>query len=207
QTQIYLAHKEGAAQSVIVVGNPALPYDATGDYFKSNLMNFSLGGSFNSRLNLNLREDKGYTYGIRSSFIGTKYPGTFSVNASVKKNATDSCLTEIMKEVTNYRNAGIKDEEVTFTKNSYLNSDALKYEAPFQKANFLSRIVRYNLPGDFTVQQDKILNDITKNDMDALAKKYISPDKFVVLVVGNKYYLKSRLEKLGMGKIKEIELE
>ncbi|HKR06730.1 MAG TPA: pitrilysin family protein [Bacteroidia bacterium] len=207
QTQIYLAHKEGAAQSVLMIGNPGLPYDATGDYYKSNVMNFSFGGSFNSRLNLNLREDKGYTYGIRSTFTGTKYPGTFIISASVKKNATDSCLTEIMKEVTNFRNAGLKDEEVTFTKNSYLNSDALKYEAPFQKAGFLSRIVRYNLPGDFTSQQNKILNDLSKNELNDLAKKYISPDKFVVLVVGNKYSIKSKIEKLGLGKVKEIELE
>src|SRR6185436_9831475 len=205
--QVYLAHKADAAQSVIMVGNPGLAYDATGDYYKSNVMNFALGGSFNSRLNLNLREDKGYTYGIRSGFSGTKYPGTFLISASVRKNATDSCLTEIMKEVTNFRNAGLKDDEVTFTKNSYLNSDALKYEAPFQKAGFLYRIVRYNLPADFTAQQTKILNDISKSDLNGLANKYISPDKFVILVVGNKYSIKNKIEKLGLGKVKEIELE
>ena len=207
QTQIYLAHKDAAAQSVLMVGNPGLAFDATGDFYKSNVMNFSFGGAFNSRLNLNLREDKGYTYGIRSGFRGTKYPGTFLISASVKKNATDSCLTEIMKEVTNFRNAGVKEDEVIFTKNSYLNSDALKYEAPSQKAGFLSRIVRYNLPADFTSQQNKILTDLNKNDIDALSKKYISPDKFVILVVGNKYAIKSKLEKLGYGKVKEIELE
>jgi zinc protease len=207
QTQIYLANKDAAAQSVLMIGNAGLPYDATGDFYKSNVMNFSFGGAFNSRLNLNLREDKGYTYGIRSGFSGTKYPGTFTITASVKKNATDSCLTEIMKEVTNFRNEGIKEDEIAFTKNSYLNNDALKYEAPFQKAGFLSRIVRYNLPGDFTSQQNKILTGMTKNDLDALSKKYISPDKFIILVVGNKYAIKSKLEKLGYGKVKEIELE
>lgn len=99
QTQIYLAHKDDASQSVLSIGHGGIPYDATGEYFKSKVANFPLGGAFNSRLNLNLRESKGYTYGIRSQFHGTEYPGAFLVFASVKLSATDSCITEIMKEL------------------------------------------------------------------------------------------------------------
>jgi len=207
QTQIYLSHKDDAAQSVINVGQLGMKYDATGEYFKANAMNFSLGGTFNSRLNLNLREDKGYTYGIRSAFSGTTYPGFFEVSASVRRTATDSCLIEIMKELKNYTANGLNDDEVAFTKNSLLNSEALRYEIPFQKAGFLSRIIEYDLPKNFKDEQAKVLQGMSKTDMNAMAKKYIDPDKMVILVVGNKYLIKDKLEKLGYGKVKEVDLQ
>lgn len=206
-TQIYFSNKDNAPQSVIMIGHTGLPYDATGDYFKSNVMNFSLGGAFNSRLNLNLREEKGFTYGIRSGFQGTKNTGTFIVSTSVRRSATDSSITEIMKELNAYRTSGMKDEEVEFTKNSLLNSEALRYESPYQKANFLSRIARYNLPTDYTQKQAQILKDINKSELNELAKKYLHPDNMVIMVVGNRYLLKDKLEKLGYGKIKDVDLD
>ncbi len=206
-TQIYLSHKDDAAQSIIMIGNPGMAYDPTGDYFKSNVMNYSLGGSFSSRLNLNLREDKAYTYGIRSGFGASKYPGSFTVSASVRRTATDSSITEIMKELTNFRNGGLKEDEIAFTRSSLLNSEALRYESPFQKAGFLSRIIQYNLPKDYNAAQAKILKEISKNELDELSKKYITPDKMVILVVGNKYLIKDKLEKLGYGKVKEVDLD
>ncbi|MFN8143180.1 MAG: pitrilysin family protein [Bacteroidia bacterium] len=206
-TSIYIAHKDNAPQSVLMIGNLGLPYDATGEYFKANVMNFALGGAFNSRLNLNLRENKGYTYGIRSGFQGTKYPGTFTVNASVRGSATDSCITEVMKELKSYKANGLTDDEVNFTRNSILNSEALRYESPFQKANFLARIVQYDLPKDFTLKQAQILKEMSKENMNELAKRYLNPDNMVIMVVGNKYTLKDKLEKLGYGKLKEVDLE
>lgn len=203
---IYVAHKDFAASSVIDVGYAAMPYDYNGEYYKSNIMNYCFGGSFNSRLNLNLREDKGYTYGIRSGFSGTKYPGYFQISASVRRTATDSSLTEIFKEIKNFK-SGLKDDEVAFTKSALLNSEALRYETLFQKAAFLSRIIRYDLPGDYTMTQSKILKDISKDELNALGAKYIDPSKMIILVVGNKYAIKDKIEKLGLGKIKEVELE
>jgi zinc protease len=207
QTQIYLVHKDNAPQSTFVIGNPALAYDPTGDFFKSNVMNFSLGGNFNSRLNLDLRETKGYTYGIRSYFQGSKYPGPYAISAGVRRSATDSSLRDVMKDVIDFRTGGLKDDELSFTKSSYLNSQALRYESPVQKANYLNNILEYNLPKDYNKQQEKVLNEISKAELNDLAKKYISPDKFVILVVGNKYMIKDKLEKLGYGKVKEVELE
>jgi len=207
QTQIYLAHKDDAAQSIIMIGNPGMAYDPTGDYFKSNMMNYSLGGSFNSRLNLNLREDKAFTYGIYSGFNASKYPGAFTISASVRRTATDSSITEIMKEVNKFHDTGLQDDELKFTKSSLLNSEALRYEAPFQKAGFLSRIIQYDLPKDYNVAQSKILKEISKKELDDLAKKYINPDKMIILVVGNKYLIKDKLERLGYGKVKEVELD
>ncbi|MCX6292169.1 MAG: pitrilysin family protein [Bacteroidetes bacterium] len=207
QTQIYLAHKDDAAQSIITIGNPGLAYNPTGDYFKCNAMNYSLGGSFNGRLNLDIRENKAWTYGIYSGFNGSKYPGTFQVSTSIKRTATDSALKEIMQDVIEFRNNGLKEEEVAVTKSSLLNSEALRYESPNQKAGFLSQIIRYNLPKDYTAMQSQVLKGMTQSEMNELAKKYITPDKMVILVVGNKYLIKDKLEKLGYGKVKEIEVD
>jgi len=207
KTQIYLAHKDDAAQSVIFIGQPGLKYDANGEYFKAKVSNFPLGGAFNSRLNLNLRESKGYTYGIRSGFEGSEYPGAFYVFASVRLSATDSSLREIMNELNGYTKNGITDQELASTKSSMLNSDILKYETPEQKASFLAQIARYNLSRDFTQKQSALLKEITKDEVNSITRKWIQPDKLCVLVVGNKYMIKDKLEKLGYGKVKEVELE
>lgn len=207
KTQIYVADQQGAVQSVIMVGKPGLPFDATGEFFKANVMNFPLGGSFNSRLNLNLRENKGFTYGIYSGFSGSKYPGTFTITASVRRNATDTAITEIMKEIKNFRNDGLKDDEVTFTKNSILNSEALRYEGTYAKAGFLSQISEYNLPRDYATRQMEIMKGMTKQELNDLAKKHLDADRMVILVVGNRYLIKDKLEKLGFGKINDVKLD
>lgn len=206
-TTVYLAHKENAAQSVVYIGHPAMKYDATGDFYKCSLMNFPLGGAFSSRLNLDIRESKGYTYGIRSGFDGDKYTGNFSIRSSVKRSATDSSLTAIMKDWNEYKAKGMTEEELTFTKNSILNGEALKYESQFQQASYLSRIIEYDLPADFSQQKQQILRDATLGDMNGLAQKYLHPENSVILVVGNKYVLKDKLEKLGYGKVKEVSMD
>ncbi len=206
-TQIYIAHIDFAKTSVIDFGYPSMPYDYNGEYFKSNVMNHPLGGNFNSRLNLDLREDKGLTYGINSFFRGSKYPGMYDINTSVRRTGTDTAIAEIMKIVKEFKVNGITDEEVAFAKQSRLNGEALRYETPNQKAGFLSRIVDYDLPKDYSEVQEKILKDITKEELNGLVKKYINPDKMIILVVGNKYALKGKLEKLGLGKVTDVELD
>lgn len=201
---IYLVHKAGP-QSIILMGHHGLKYDVTGDYFKSQVMNYVLGGAFNSRLNLNLRENKGYTYGIRSGFNGNDTDGSFTISASVKSEATDSSLTQIFLELNNYLKEGITEEELIFTKNSIANSDALKYETARQKAGFLSRIQRYNLDQNYTTIQRDILQSLTSADINALANENIDKDNLVIVVVGNKYKLKDLLAPFG--KVTELKLK
>jgi len=163
EQQFFICNKPAAPSSVIMMGNTSIKYDATGDYYKNRIANFVFGGNFNSRLNLNLREDKGYTYGIRSGFSGDKYTGTYLISSSVKRIATISSIAEISKEYNKYVTEGITDKELEYTKNSLLNEEALKYEAPNQKASFLSNIVRYDLDKDFTSKQNQLLKNITKD--------------------------------------------
>ncbi|MES2780494.1 MAG: pitrilysin family protein [Bacteroidota bacterium] len=198
QTQIYIVDKYKAAQSELRVGYRALPYDYNGKFFKSTVMNFPLGGNFNSRLNLNLREDKGFTYGIRGGFQGTKAYGSFTVSAGVRATSTDSSLKEIFYELNKYRETGISQEELSYTKKALSQGDALRYETPFDKAIFLGQIARYDLPVDYISQQNSILQAITKAEVDELAKEMLPIDKMVIVVVGDKEKIMKSLEKLEL---------
>jgi zinc protease len=197
KAKIYLVDQPKAAQSEIRIGYPAMAFDATGEYFKAGLMNYNLGGSFNSRINLNLREDKGYTYGARSGFSGDLGWGTFVASAGVKATATDSSVVEFMKEINKFRNTGMTDAELAFLKSSIGQRDALRYETGFQKAGFLGQIAKYNLPVDFTKKQSEIIKSITKTELNTLAKKLLKPESAYILVVGDKALIKPGLEKLG----------
>ncbi|MFL5753039.1 MAG: M16 family metallopeptidase [Bacteroidia bacterium] len=195
EPQFFIYNKTAAPSSVIMMGYPSIKYDATGDFYKNRIANFIFGGNFNSRLNLNLREDKGYTYGIRSSFTGNKYNGEFLISSSVKRHATAASLAEISKEFRSYQENGITDKELEFTKNSLLNEEALKYEAPYQKASFLSNIARYNLDKDFTAKQNQILKSITKEEVNAQIKKYFDMNKLTTVIAGDKGMIETQLEK------------
>lgn len=197
KTKIYLVNKDKAAQSEIRIGYLAMPYDATGDYFKSSIMNFMLGGAFNSHINMNLREDKGWTYGARSGFQGSKFVGPFTAAAGVKADKSDSSVVEFIKEMRNYMNQGITEEELAFTKSSMSQSEALKYESPFAKAAFLKRMLDYDLKPDFVEKQAEILKSITKQEIDKLANDKLVLDNMIITVCGDKEKIAEGLSKLG----------
>lgn len=197
-TKIYLVDKVSAPQSEIRVGYmTGLAYDATGEYFKTTLMNYTLGGAFNSRINLNLREDKGWTYGARSFFSSDNVNGEFTASAGVRANATDSAVVEFLSEIKSFQEDGISDEELTFMRNSIGQRDARQYETPFQKAGFLSTIIRYDLADDYVDDQAEIIRTITKEEINALAKKHLNLDNAYILVVGDAASHKEKLKALG----------
>ncbi len=197
KTKIYFVDKKNAAQSEIRIGYIALPYDATDEFYKSTIMNFSFSGAFNSRTNYLLREIKGWTYGTRGAFSGTKYPGAYSLSGGFKANTTDSTLVEFFKEFKKYTESGISDEELTFTKNAMAQSDALKYESPLQKLGFIKRVLDYDLPKDYVAQQTSILNAITRSELNELAKKRLPYNNMVIVVVGDKATNFEKVKKLG----------
>ena len=197
-TRVYMVDVPKAAQTEFRVGyNTGLKYDATGEFYKARLMNYALGGGFNGRLNINLREDKGWTYGARSAFTADKHSGEFVFSSGIKANATDSALSEVMRELKTYSKSGITEDEVTFMKNSLGQRDALSYETGFQKAGFIGQILEYNLPPDYVDQQNKILANMTKAEIDALAKKWIDTSKMNILLVGDKAKTEEGVKKLG----------
>ncbi|WP_240731545.1 M16 family metallopeptidase [Hymenobacter radiodurans] len=205
KTKLYFVNKDGAAQSEIRIGYLALPYDATGDYYKAYLSNYILGGAFNSRINLNLREDKGYTYGARSGYSGSRYAGPFTAAAGVRADATAASVKEFVKEIEDYRKTGITDEELAFLKSSVGQSDARLYETGQQKAAFLGRLLEYDLTPDYLKKQTEILQNFTKEDVKASAEKYLPLESMVLVVTGDKQQL-PELQKLGYEVI-ELDLD
>lgn len=207
KTKIYFVDKKSAPQSEIRIGYMTdLPYDATGDYFKNNIMNFAFAGAFNSRVNYLEREIRGFTYGVRGGFSGgNKYAGPYTISGGFRANATDSTIMDIMTELKKYADSGIKDDELNFAKNAMAQADALKYESPFQKLGFVKRILDYNLPKDYVKQQADILKSITKDDINARAKKYLPYNNMAILIVGDKASNFDKVKALGY-EVTELDL-
>ncbi len=187
KTRVYVVDVPKAAQTEFRVGYvTGLKYDVTGEFYRAGLMNYILGGAFSSRLNLNLREDKAWTYGARSGFTASKYSGSFTFSSGIRADATGGALTEILKELTTYAKSGITADELAFTQSALGQRDALLYETPLQKAGFIRRIMDYDLPADFVDTQNKILATMPKSEIDRLAAKWVKTDAVNILLVGDK---------------------
>jgi len=207
KTKIYLVDVPKAAQTEFRVGTPTnLLYDATGEFYKLGLVNYSIGGDFNSRLNLNLRENKGWTYGARSSFSGNEYSGDYTFSSGIRADATDSALVEVIKEIKNYAATGITEDELAFMKMAIGQRDALAYETGGQKAGFVGRILQYNLPANFVTTQSAILKNMKKAELDVLAKKWLDVNKMNILLVGDKAKILPGLQKMGY-EIVELDVD
>ncbi|MCG8507458.1 MAG: insulinase family protein [Sphingomonadales bacterium] len=201
---IYLVDKPGAAQSQIRIGKRALTFDATGEYYRAGLMNHALGGFFSSRININLREDKGYSYGARSYFYGDADSGSFTATAAVRPDATGPALTEFYKEIGAYAAKGITAEELAFTKSAVGQADARRYESRNQKLNLLANLQIHDLDSEVIDEQQEILAGITKQDIDVLAAKHLNLEEMVTVVVGDKETILPGLAELGLP-IKELD--
>jgi zinc protease len=205
KTKIYLVNKDNAPQSEIRIGYLALPYDATGDFYKDNIMNYPLGGAFSSRLNLFIREQKGYTYGIRSSFDGNHSAGPYVVSAGVRANVTDSSIIDVLDILKKYRDKGITKKELEFTKSALEDREALRYETNVQKARYMERMVEYNLSDNYVNDQLSALKKLKTKDINNLAKKYLPMDNMVIVVVGDANKLRDKLSKLGYDVIDYVD--
>ena len=194
---LYFIDKPGAAQSEIRIGNRSLPFDATGEQFRMGLMNYPLGGAFNSRINLNLREDKGYTYGARSFFSGQEERGFYRASAGVRTDSTAASIVEFVKEISAYQKNGITSDELAFTKSAIGQRDARSYETPGQKLGFLSRMMTYNLKPSFIDEQNKILAGMTQEEVNGLAGKHLNLDDMIMVVVGDKATVYDEVKALG----------
>jgi zinc protease len=198
KTTVYMVDVPKGAQTEFRVGYPIdMKYDPVGDYYKAYLANYILGGAFNSRINLKLREDKGWTYGARTAFDVDQNAALFLFSSGIKAEATDSALVEVMNDMKEYLSKGMTDDELKFLKSAVGQNDALRYETNNQKAAFIRRILQYNLPTNYMEAQIKLLNSVTKDDLNKISKKYIQPDKMNVLVVGDKEKILEGIKKLG----------
>lgn len=197
KSRLYFVDMPGAKQSQIRIGYLALPYTHP-DYYAATVMNYKLGGSFNGILNLILREEKGYTYGARSAFIGTSVPGPFVAYAGVRSNATLESVQIFKDEMAKYR-LGLADEDFAFTKSALLNANALRFETLGALRGMLDQIALYGLPFDYIKQQERTVAEMSKARHQALAQQYVDPERMIYLVVGDAATQLEGLKQLGWG--------
>ena len=194
---IYFVDVPGAKQSVIQIGNLS-PVRTDPDYDAIQTMNYKLGGSFSGVLNMILREEKGFTYGARSSFSGNNLYGTFTASSSVRSNSTLESMEIFKGEMLKYRE-GISQEDLTFTKNALMKSNAREFETMYSRLGMLEDISMYGLPFDYITKQQEVTEAMTLEQHKQLAQKYIQPDKMYYVVVGDAATQLEPLKSLGLG--------
>ena len=203
--KIYLVDKPGAPQSIVRFVRQGLPFDATGETYLTQLANFNLAGNFNSRLNQNLREDKGYTYGASGYLAANREVGAIVFSAQVRADATLASIREFENELNEYSISGMNDDEMKFLRLAVGQQDALKYETPSQKAQLLSSILAYSLDEDYLKQRNEIVETVEKSTLDKLSAKWFNPDDYQIIVVGDAKSLAPQLESLQIP-IEELEI-
>ncbi len=203
--EVFLVDKPCAAQSEIRIGRVGVPR-LTDDYYTLVVMNTILGGSFTSRLNQNLREDKGYTYGAYSYFDFSEMAGPFMAGAGVQTDVTDAALSEFMKELNGILEP-VPEDELDRARN-YV---ALRFPSRFQTvagiAGQLTELELYDLPaGYFNEYVERILA-VTQEDVLRAAQKYIVPDQMAIIVVGDAATIEEGIRAMELGPVHVMSVE
>jgi len=203
--KIFIIDKPEAAQSIVRIGHFGQSRKSP-DYFPITLMNTILGGSFTSRLNYNLREVNGFTYGARSYFIMGKDVGPFIALSSVQTNSTSQSIKEFFNEFIKIKE-NVTDEEVIGAKNYLALGYPNNFESISDYASQLALLVSLDLPIDSFINYTKNINNVTKDEIVNSAKKYIDTKNIVVVVVGDKEKVIENIENLELGEINELTIE
>ena len=149
------------------------------DFYLAEVMNYKLGGSFSGNVNLILREEKGYTYGARTGFNGSKIKGTFKASSSVRTNTTGESVSIFKEEIADYKN-GVSQEDLDFTKNAMIKSNARRFETQFSLLGMLQEMSTYNLPADYIAEEEDFISAMTLEQHKQLANKYLDETKMAV---------------------------
>lgn len=198
-TTVYLIDKPGAAQSSFRIATVGVPR-STRDYFALTVMNTILGGSFTSRLNNNLRETKGYTYGARSQFDMRRAAGPFIASAEIVAAKTDSALIEFMKELTAIRQS-VPPEELSKAKRYLQLQLPSDFETTQQIAGALVPVAMYGLPLDYYNNYVQNIEAITPADVERVARQYVNPGSLAVVIVGDRKSIEPTLKAVNIGPI------
>ena len=197
-SKIYFYDVPGAKQSVIRIGYPALAA-TDADFYPVQIMNYRLGGGgFASQLTQQLREGKGYTYGINSSFNGSVNKGPFTVSSGVRSNVTFESVS-LIKEILSQYGKNFTENDLEVTKGYLIKSNARAFETLSSKLQMLYEISNYNYADDYAKQQEKIVKNSTIDAIKKLSEKYLNADKMIYLVVGDAETQLIKLEQIGFG--------
>lgn len=198
KSQVYFYDVADAKQSVIRFGYPALA-QTDKDYYPAVVMNYILGGGgFASRLTQELREGKGYTYGITSNFSGTRSPGAFTIASGVRTNVTLESAQLIKSILQDYPKT-FSEKDLATTQGFLIKSNARTFETADAKLNMLDTIGKYGWKFDYVKGREQIVKAMTLQQIKDLSLKYLNPDKMIWLVVGDAKTQLPRLKELGFG--------
>ncbi|MEX2584519.1 MAG: pitrilysin family protein [Gemmatimonadota bacterium] len=185
-TRIFLIDMPGAAQSEIRIGHVGVER-AHRDYFPLLVLNAILGGQFSSRINLNLREDKGYTYGASSRFQMGRIAGPFVASAGVQTAVTRESIVEFMRELEEIRDERpATDAELDFARVSIIRGEPLTLQTNAQIASRIQDLILYDLPLDYFDEYTQRIAEVTTADVNRVAREQLSPGRFAIVVVGDR---------------------
>ncbi|MCL5027650.1 MAG: insulinase family protein [Bacteroidetes bacterium] len=200
---IFLVDKKGSVQSEIRIGHISTKRKDN-DYFPKLILNTILGGQFTSRINLNLREKKGYTYGAHSRFNYLKDCANFYITTSVASENTANAVKEIFNELNEIRN-GVTPDELEFAKSSLIRKFPSNFETYKQIASNLIGTVIHSLPEDYFNTYIENVSKITIEEVNSAAEKYILPNESIIVIVGSKEILNEQLSEIENVAVTEVD--
>ena len=200
KAKIVIVDRPGAQQTTVRLLQIGVGRN-TPDYPALEVMNSELGGLFSSRINLNLREEHGYTYGASSFFIFRRTQGFFAVGGGIRTDATAPAVTEIFKEIRRMMDTPMAPEELNLAKDSQARSLPGLFESGGESAGALAQIFVYDLPADYYSKLPERFSSVTAAEAEAVAKKYLHPDQMILICVGDRAKIQPELEKLDLGLI------
>lgn len=207
QATIYLVDKPGAAQSSFALGIVGPPRD-TPDYYAIEVMNTLLGGMFQSRLNANIREQKGYSYGVGSGFMFGKGPGAFRTGGDIVTAKTDSALLEFMKELKGIRGERpVTDEEIATAKANLVQSLPEAFSSVSSVRGSITNLYVEGLPENYYQNYAKAIDAVTKEDVVRVANKYIDLDHLALVIVGDRKTIEGPLQKTGVAPVVVLDID
>jgi zinc protease len=206
-TTIFLVDKPGAAQSTFAIGRPGPPR-STPDFFPLQVMNTMLGGMFQSRLNANIREEKGYSYGVSSNFTYGKGPGPFRTGGDIVTEKSDAALVEFMKELRGIQGARpVTDEELATAKDSLIQRLPGTFASVSAINSAVTNLWVQGLPDDYYQQYAKSIGAVTKEDVVRVAKQYLDLDHLSIVIVGDRATVEAPLKKTGIAPIVHLDID
>ncbi len=198
--RLIVVDRPGAPQTTVVCFS-AGPARSTPDYPQIEVMNTDLGGLFSSRINMNLREAHGYTYGAGSAFIYHRAPGPFIVFSDIRTDVTAPAIAEMFNELRRMRDTQMTPAELILSKDSIARSLPGRFERGTDAAGSFAELYTYDLPLDYFSNLPDRINAVTAEQAQTIAKKYIAPEKMIVLAVGDRAKIEEDLKKLNLGKM------
>lgn len=204
-SRVFVIDRPQAVQSEIRLGHLGVPRSCE-DYFPLALMNAILGGVFNSRINLNLRERHGYTYGARSQFAFRRQAGPFVVAAPVRNEVTREAVTEMLNELRRIRTGDIEAGELEDTRNYLMGVFPATVQTASDVAGRLLDMELFGLPESYFDEYRDRIASVTRDDIERVARKYVDPERVIIVIVGNAAVIRDPIGALGMP-VHELDID